>query len=52
MPSAPGSRKILRSPPAARSTGDLEAALATLGEALAREDEAEVRRVLFSYVES
>lgn len=47
-----GQPKILRSPPAARSTGDLEAALATLGEALAREDEAEVRRVLFSYVES
>ena len=39
--------KILRSPPAARSTSDLEAALANLARALECEDEAEVRRVLF-----
>ena len=44
--------KILRSPPAARPTSDLEAALADLTRALDCEDEAEVRRVLFGYVES
>ena len=44
--------KILRSPPAARSTDDLPAALAALKQALDRGDETEVRRVLFDLVES
>lgn len=44
--------RILRSPPAARSTADLEPALARLKAAIAREDDAEVRAVLFGYVES
>lgn len=44
--------RILRSPPAARSTADLEPALGRLKDAIAREDDAEVRSVLFDYVES
>jgi len=42
--------KILRTPPGARPTDDLEPALAALTAALAAEDEPEVRRVLFDYV--
>ncbi|HEV2513987.1 MAG TPA: nucleoside-diphosphate sugar epimerase/dehydratase [Devosia sp.] len=42
--------KILRSPPGARQTDDLQPALAALGAALEAEDEAELRRVLFDYV--
>lgn len=45
-------QRILRSPPAARSTADLEPALARLKAAIERENEAEVRDVLFGYVES
>jgi FlaA1/EpsC-like NDP-sugar epimerase len=44
--------KILRSPPGARKTDGLEPALAALEAALAAENEAEVRRVLFAYVEA
>lgn len=43
-------QKILRSPPSARQTNDLPAALAALTTALDAEDEAELRRVLFDYV--
>jgi FlaA1/EpsC-like NDP-sugar epimerase len=43
--------KILRSPPSARPTDDLVPALAALTAALEAEDEAELRRVLFDYVE-
>ncbi len=42
--------KIRRTPPASRGTDDLEAALSALTTALAAEDEAEVRRVLFDFV--
>lgn len=44
--------KILRSPPGARKTDGLEPALAALEAALVAEDEAELRRVLFAYVET
>ena len=43
--------KILRSPPSSRQTGDLVPALAALTAALEAENEAELRRVLFDYVE-
>lgn len=42
--------RIFRSPSAARGTADLPTALARLEAALAAEDEAEVRRILFDYV--
>lgn len=43
--------RILRAPPALRSTDGLEAALQALEAALAAGDEAETRRILFGYVE-
>ncbi len=42
--------RIFRSPSAARGTADLPTALARLEAALAAEDEAAVRRILFDYV--
>jgi FlaA1/EpsC-like NDP-sugar epimerase len=43
--------RIMRAPPASRSTNGLEAALRDLEAALAAGDEAEIRRVLFGFVE-
>lgn len=46
-----GEAKILRSPPAARNTGDLPEALVALKKALDAGDEAQLRQVLFALVE-
>jgi FlaA1/EpsC-like NDP-sugar epimerase len=46
-----GHHRILRTPPAARQTDGLVEALDRLKSALKREDEAELRRALFEYVQ-
>ena len=43
--------KILRSTVGERSNGDIEDALDELGGALEREDEAELRKLLFAFIE-